>query len=586
MELARTGKNDLAMEAFARLAEQWPQRPEPRVNLAVLQARRGDLPQARATLEQALRSDPTYATVFAQWQRLTAELARQAYARADLLPTAAPASDSLNPLPLELVDMPMPPAPAAPHAPAEPAAAVASSGSSASDTTASPLEPASALPQASASLEPGPGGSTGQGGRHLGWILTGALLAVVAVGGAWAARRPAGTMNPTPDTQPQATLREEPLQPTPAAPEERLIGIYRDIGKGRLDLALPRAQELARDLPNFQLVQQLHGDLLLATAGLLDAPATPASAAGLPVSVESAQRLRSQALTRLEALRSPPPPGTVPRQLLDLPPDVTLAVAVDTSRSRLYLLERSGAGRLQVRSSHYVSLGSLGTGKRSEGDQRTPLGVYWITSRLEGKQVGDFYGPGALPINFPNEHDRRLGRTGANIWLHGTPSREYARAPRSTNGCVVLANDDMRMLLRELQPRRTPVLIARHIDWVAAQSLGSDRQFVRELLGKWQSLRAQGDLRRLAGLYARQFDNGEVNLTGWLQKLSREASDGRLTRRQVGEPTVLSWQEQGDALFVEFPEIDSTQPGRSLRRRQYWAHDSGQWKIFSEGVSE
>jgi len=44
MELARTGKNDLAMEAFARLAEQWPQRPEPRVNLAVLQARRGDLP--------------------------------------------------------------------------------------------------------------------------------------------------------------------------------------------------------------------------------------------------------------------------------------------------------------------------------------------------------------------------------------------------------------------------------------------------------------------------------------------------------------------------------------------------------------
>lgn len=583
MELARTGRNDLAMEAFARLAEQWPQRPEPRFNLAVLQARQGDLPQARATLEQALRSDPAYATVFAQWQRLNAELARQAYARADLLPAAASASGSLTTLPLELVDMPMPAASVAPRAPAAPAAEVASA---ASGTTPSPLEPAPARPQAGTSPEPDAGGSSGQGGRHLGWILTGALLAVVAVGGAWAARRPAGATDPAPDTQPQATLREEPRRPQQANPEERLFGIYRQIGKGRLDLALPLAQELARDLPHFQLVQQLHGDLLLATAGLLDAPATPSVAAGVPVSAESAQRLRSQALARLEALRAPPPPGTVPRQLLDLPSDVSLAVAVDTSRSRLYLLERSDTGRLQVRSSHYVSLGSLGTGKRSEGDQRTPLGVYWITSRLEGRQVGDFYGPGALPINFPNEHDRRLGRTGANIWLHGTPSREYARAPRSTNGCVVLANDDMRLLLRELQPRRTPVLITRHIDWVAPQSLSGDRQFVRDLLGKWQTLRVEGDLRRLAGLYARQFDNGEVNLTGWLQKLSRDVSDGRLVRRQVGEPTVLSWQEQGDALFVEFTETDAAQPGRRLRRRQYWARDGGQWKIFSEGVSE
>lgn len=581
MELAHAGRNDLAMEAFTRLAEQWPQRPEPRINLAVLQARQGNLQMARITLEQALRSDPTYATAFAQWQRLNAELARQAYARADLLPSAAPASAGLTALPLELVDMSPTPAAPAPPVVVTPVAAAASS------VAAAPMESIPSPFQASASDETAASApASGQAGRHLGWILTGALLAVVAVGGAWAARRPVGAVDPAPDTQPQATLREEPHKPPQTAPEERLIAIYRDIGKGRLDLALPRAQELARDLPNFQLVQQLHGDLLLATAGLLDAPATPASAAGVPVSAEGAQRLRSQALTRLEALRSPPPPGTVPRQLLDLPPDVTLAVAVDTSRSRLYLLERSGAGRLQVRSSHYVSLGSLGTGKRSEGDQRTPLGVYWITSRLEGKQVGDFYGPGALPINFPNEHDRRLGRTGANIWLHGTPSREYARAPRSTNGCVVLANDDMRLLLRELQPRRTPVLIARHIDWVAPQSLSGDRQFVRDLLGKWQTLRVEGDLRRLAGLYARQFDNGDVNLTGWLQKLSRDVSDGRLARRQVGEPTVLSWQEQGDALFIEFPETDGAQPGRSLRRRQYWARDSGQWKIFSEGVSE
>ena len=52
--------------------------------------------------------------------------------------------------------------------------------------------------------------------------------------------------------------------------------------------------------------------------------------------------------------------------------------------------------------------------------------MYHFTSVLSKSELPDFYGAGALPINYPNEWDRLNGRTGHGIWLHGTPADTYA----------------------------------------------------------------------------------------------------------------------------------------------------------------
>jgi hypothetical protein len=39
--------------------------------------------------------------------------------------------------------------------------------------------------------------------------------------------------------------------------------------------------------------------------------------------------------------------------------------------------------------------------------------------------------------------DARRGKTGSGIWLHGTPPDQFVRAPKATDGCVVLANPDL-----------------------------------------------------------------------------------------------------------------------------------------------
>lgn len=71
-----------AIAIFTRLTEDHPQLPEPYNNLAVLYAGQGQYDKARATLEKALRTNPSYATAYDNLGDIHAKLAALAYDRA------------------------------------------------------------------------------------------------------------------------------------------------------------------------------------------------------------------------------------------------------------------------------------------------------------------------------------------------------------------------------------------------------------------------------------------------------------------------------------------------------------------------
>jgi len=80
--LARLNRDDEAIIAFTALTQQYPEVPEPYNNLAMLYAKRGDLAQARATLETAVAANPAYALAQQNLGTLYLRLALQAYQRA------------------------------------------------------------------------------------------------------------------------------------------------------------------------------------------------------------------------------------------------------------------------------------------------------------------------------------------------------------------------------------------------------------------------------------------------------------------------------------------------------------------------
>ena len=71
-----------AIALFQKLTQDYPDLAEPYNNLAALHAALGDYARARATLEQALRTNPTYATAHENLGDVYAALAAQSYARA------------------------------------------------------------------------------------------------------------------------------------------------------------------------------------------------------------------------------------------------------------------------------------------------------------------------------------------------------------------------------------------------------------------------------------------------------------------------------------------------------------------------
>jgi tetratricopeptide (TPR) repeat protein len=75
-------RNMEAIALFQKLTEDYPDLAEPYNNLAALYAATGDYAKARATLEQALRMNPGYATAHENLGDVYAALAAQSYARA------------------------------------------------------------------------------------------------------------------------------------------------------------------------------------------------------------------------------------------------------------------------------------------------------------------------------------------------------------------------------------------------------------------------------------------------------------------------------------------------------------------------
>lgn len=371
--------------------------------------------------------------------------------------------------------------------------------------------------------------------------------------------------------------------PAQASPEARLLDVYRHIGAGESRQALAKAESLARDVPNFQLAQLVYGDLLLTRQGKLEAVAAPPSE--LPASAASQwNQLRQEAALRLAALTERPPANALPRQFIDIPLSTRHVIAIDASRSRMYLFENDAHG-MKLVSDNYVSLGALGVDKSEQGDQRTPLGVYFITSRLAARQLKDFYGPGALTLNYPNEYDRRRGKTGGGIWLHGVPPQNFARPPHSTDGCVVLANADLDRLLRDVSPRRTPVVIAPRLDWVpnATGQIERERTVARGLVEQWRMARSSGNVSKLMGFYSQQFSSGNIDFAQWPKVLDKELSASRGRESELKEVSILSWRDTSEILIVTFGEVLKGQLTGPMKR-QYWGKEGGQWKIFFEGV--
>lgn len=373
------------------------------------------------------------------------------------------------------------------------------------------------------------------------------------------------------------------LSPPPARADQstdNMLGkVFDEIEGNRLDQALKQVETLIRAKPNFRLAYLIKGDLLLARGRELktfgDAP--QGSSARLA-------DLRAEALVRLHAYRDRPSQDRVPRYLLQLRADQRYAIVVDNKRSRLYLYQNEH-GRPRFVADYYISTGKRGGEKTREGDEKTPVGVYHVTASLPRNKLSDFYGSGAFPISYPNEWDRRHGRNGHGIWLHGTPSDTYSRAPRASNGCVVLANTDLDALSKKLQVGLTPVIISEQIEWLSLDDWNAERNALNSEIEHWRSDWESRDTERYLTHYSKKFSADRENLAQWSQH-KRQVNAGKTwIKLKLSNFSMFRNPGKDELVVVTFDQdYRSNNLSNIMKKRQYWAKEGGKWRIIYEGA--
>ena len=175
-----TGKTGDAITTFTKITEDYPELPEPYNNLAVLYAGQSQFDKARAALEMAIRTNPSYTTAHENLGDIYARLASQAYSKAlqldgantavqpklalirtlfsaDSKSPSKPAAPAPAPTPVPAIK-PIAPPPAAPVVPVAPVAPVAKAAPAAApvravETPAAAAKPAPASPAANAGAE-------------------------------------------------------------------------------------------------------------------------------------------------------------------------------------------------------------------------------------------------------------------------------------------------------------------------------------------------------------------------------------------------------------------------------------------------
>jgi murein L,D-transpeptidase YafK len=364
------------------------------------------------------------------------------------------------------------------------------------------------------------------------------------------------------------------------APEAALVKSLLDIRDNRMDIALKEIEQLLEARPNFRLAQLIKGDLLMARTRPIDAPGSASAAPR-----EMVDDLRAEAHARLLRYQINAPVNLVPKYVLQLAPGQDTALVVDTAKSTLFVFRNSGSGLSYV-ADYYITVGKNGTDKSREGDKRTPLGVYHVTGSLPRQSLTDLYGNGAYPINYPNEWDQMNGRDGHGIWLHGTPADTYSRPPRASDGCIVLSNEDLAIISRQLQYGRTPVIIADGVEWVSPETAQGARAELATAVESWRRDWESRNTETYLTHYAVKFSSRDMDLAQWAaQKRSINAGKSWIKLKLDDLSFILYPGKEEIAVVTFSQDYASNNLTNQMRKRQYWIREGRTWKILFEGAA-
>ena len=121
-------------------------------------------------------------------------------------------------------------------------------------------------------------------------------------------------------------------------------------------------------------------------------------------------------------------------------------------------------------------------------------------------------------LDYPNLFDKRTGKNGDNIWIHGT---NKPLQPNQSNGCVALRNQDIENLSRYIFLGKTPIIIEESIKWTPLKNLQPQAEEFERLAKGWTKAMVDGDWKTYNSLYLQEGQEPPAQRKTLIQKTSQ-----------------------------------------------------------------
>jgi murein L,D-transpeptidase YafK len=178
---------------------------------------------------------------------------------------------------------------------------------------------------------------------------------------------------------------------------------------------------------------------------------------------------------------------------------------------KLYAIKNN---KLSLISSQKALVGAGNGDKQFEGDLKTPIGVYELTSKLTS--LPQKYGYYALVTSYPNTLDRLKGKSGSGIWVHGFPLDGSDKF--NTRGCIAMNNNYMKSIENKIGYKKSLLVISQNsIKKVEKKDLA----ILLASIYKWRDAWANSDFDSYIKNYNKNFKRFDGKTLGAFKSFKR-----------------------------------------------------------------
>jgi murein L,D-transpeptidase YafK len=290
-----------------------------------------------------------------------------------------------------------------------------------------------------------------------------------------------------------------------------------------------------------------------------------------------APALIALSLTLLVCVEARPGEPLYPAALMNWMVEGTFhALIADKAAQRLSVWRITDGEPVMIES-YRCSTGEKQGDKWIRGDMKTPEGVYFFCSVIDGETLPEKYGLWAFTTDYPNFVDRRRGKSGDGIWLHGR-DKPLGGKPDS-NGCIALENRDLIKVSRFIRLQSTPLIVVKRMRMAPRSKIIEQERALRDFVESWRSAWESKNLQAYMAHYSRNFQSCWLDFERWKDK--KQGLNRRYSKISVKLGKVYLYRQNGlvTSIFTQSYRSDGF---RATGIKVLYITDKPSFRVYAE----